>query len=336
MSLQSIGDLAQGFMLQRQNSEMKSRMAQLGAELANGRAADTGDHLAGNFGHLADIEHDLVLLDAYRDTATEARSLTAAMQASLERVQAEAAGLGQEALLTASAPGEVSFTVTAARGRGAVEDIVAALNTDVAGRSLFAGAAVETAPLASADTLLAEARAAVAGATGAAEVETALASFFNDLGGGFETLVYQGSDQDLGPYRLGDGAAVELSLRADSQALRDTLRHTLTAALAGDPGLNLSQDARRTLVQGAGEGLLTAETGLTGLRAGLGFAEARIDQSASRIAAELTGLEFARSELLAVDPFETATQLEQVQFQLETLYTLTARSARLNLVNFLS
>jgi len=37
-----------------------------------------------------------------------------------------------------------------------------------------------------------------------------------------------------------------------------------------------------------------------------------------------------------VDIFESATALEQVQTQLETLYTITARTARLNLTNFLS
>jgi len=336
MSLHSIGDLAQSFVLQRQNTELKSQMARLSAELSSGRTENVTDHLAGNFGHLADIEHDLVLLDARRGTATEARTFTAAMQTALERVQDLAGGLGESAVLTAAAPGDISLDVTARHARGNLESIVSALNTDVVGRSLFAGATVESAALEPADTLLTAARAAVAGETGAAGVEAALQAFFDDPGGGFETLVYQGANTDLAPYRLGDGASVELSLRADAQALRDTLRHTVATALAGDETLALSKEARRTLVQRAGEGLLTAAEGLTGLRAGLGFTEARIDQSESRIAAELTSLEFARSELLAVDPFETASQLEQVQFQLETLYTLTARSARLNLVNFLS
>jgi len=75
---------------------------------------------------------------------------------------------------------------------------------------------------------------------------------------------------------------------------------------------------------------------VTRLRADLGAAEARIGQAESRIAAETTALQIARNDLVSVDVFETAGELEQVQFQLETLYTLTARAARLNLVNFLS
>jgi len=38
----------------------------------------------------------------------------------------------------------------------------------------------------------------------------------------------------------------------------------------------------------------------------------------------------------AIDPFETATELETVQSRLETLYTITSRASRLSLVNFLS
>jgi flagellar hook-associated protein 3 FlgL len=38
---------------------------------------------------------------------------------------------------------------------------------------------------------------------------------------------------------------------------------------------------------------------------------------------------------MAVDPFEAASELQTVQTQLETLYTITARSSRLSLVAFL-
>ena len=55
----------------------------------------------------------------------------------------------------------------------------------------------------------------------------------------------------------------------------------------------------------------------------------------ARNEAEETSLEFARNSLLAADPFETATELENVQFYLQSLYTVTARNSQLNLVNFL-
>jgi flagellar hook-associated protein 3 FlgL len=90
------------------------------------------------------------------------------------------------------------------------------------------------------------------------------------------------------------------------------------------------------LVGLAADGLRAQADRVTGIRADLGHAEERIERSSVRIASELSSLDYARSQLLAVDPFEAATELENVQFQLEALYTVTARAARLNLVNFLS
>jgi len=336
MSLTSIGDLAQSFVLQRQSAAMKSEMGRLNVQLSSGQVADVSDHLDGNFGHLADIERDLSLLETFRTTTEEARTFTGTMQTALGQVQGRAEALGRDAILTADAPGNADLGLVAAQARGSLDTIVTALNTDVAGRALFSGNAVDRAPLVPAGDLLSAARAAVAGVTDAAGLRSTLETFFNGPGGGFETLVYQGGTADLAPYRLGEGASVDLALRADAQPVRDTLRHAVTAALANDAALPLTDPARRALVRESGEGLLAAGRALTGMSAGLGATEARIDESASRIAAELTSLDLARSELVAADPFETATRLEEVQFQLETLYTLTARAARLNLASFLS
>ena len=107
------------------------------------------------------------------------------------------------------------------------------------------------------------------------------------------------------------------------------------AALVDDAAVTLTEAERQSLATQAGERLLTNQDELTDLRSNLGFAQSRIEQSVTRIAAEMNSLEIARAELLSVDNFKTATELETVQIQLETLYTLTARSSRFSLVNFL-
>ncbi len=108
------------------------------------------------------------------------------------------------------------------------------------------------------------------------------------------------------------------------------------AALADDAAMPLNTDARIDLAKESGLRLLTSQDELVGIRSSLGFAESRIEQSATRISSETSSLEFARTSLLAIDKFQTATELEQVQIQLETLYTITARASRFSLVNFLS
>jgi flagellar hook-associated protein 3 FlgL len=46
-------------------------------------------------------------------------------------------------------------------------------------------------------------------------------------------------------------------------------------------------------------------------------------------------LQNAQLSLLSVDPYETATKMQEMQTQLQTLYAITARAARLSLVDFL-
>jgi flagellar hook-associated protein 3 FlgL len=213
--------------------------------------------------------------------------------------------------------------------------IISALNAQVSGRPVFAGSSLGAVPLAGADQVMAAARTAVSGSVDAAGVRAALDIFFDTAGGGFETLIYQGGTADMSAYRLGEGEEVSLSIRADDPNVRSILKDTVMAALAADDTLALNAGERVSLIRESGASMMAGLDRLTGLRANLGFAEERIDQSISRNAAEQSSLRMARGDLLSVDLFETASALEQAQQRLETIYTLTARSARLNLLNFL-
>ena len=59
------------------------------------------------------------------------------------------------------------------------------------------------------------------------------------------------------------------------------------------------------------------------------------EEASTRLSAERTSYEIARTGLLEADPYETASRLEDVQFQLEALYAVTARMARLSLTSYL-
>ncbi|WP_306115824.1 MULTISPECIES: flagellin [unclassified Roseovarius] len=336
MNLQSIGDLAQTFKLRQQNVFLKQQMARLTDELASGRTANLTQQLAGSFGHIADIEHDLVVLQSYQASAKDAATSTAAMQAALDTVQSLAGDLGQTASIAGVTTGPAIVDSVAVQGRGTLETVISAFNTGVGGRALFSGTEIETAPLASADTLLNEVRLALAGALTASDVIADLDTFFDTPGGGFETLIYQGGTAFLSPYQLGEGESVKLELRADDTAVRNVLKNTVMAALADDATLPLNSGDRVELAKQSGIRLLTSQDELVGIRSSLGFAESRIEQAAARISSETSSLEMARTNLLSIDKFQTATELEQVQIQLETLYTITARASRFSLVNFLS
>ncbi|MFU8776563.1 MAG: flagellin [Roseovarius sp.] len=336
MNFQTIGDLAQSFAVRRQGVDLRQQLDRLGLELSSGRVADLGRHLSGNLLPLADIEHELVLLSGHRTAAREAATDTAVMQASLARVQNVTTDLATQAITLGTAGTTRQLSVLATNATAALESLIGSLNAEVAGRALFSGAQTDTSPLSSAANVLAEVRVTLSGAASAADVQSRLDLFFDSPAGGFMTSIYQGGESKVAPYRLGSGESVALDVRADNRGLREAMKQVVLIAVSDDAAIALASSDRIGLASGAGVALLAHQDVLTEIRANLGQAENRIEQSSVRIAAEITSFEIARAEMVSVDSFKTAVELEQVQFQLEALYTVTARASRLSLLNFLS
>jgi flagellar hook-associated protein 3 FlgL len=213
--------------------------------------------------------------------------------------------------------------------------VLAALNTKAGDKTLFAGTATDGAAVASADVILSALESAIAGAgaTSSADIDAAVSEWFSDPGG-FATIGYLGND---GAAALSISAEdkVSLGITAADPALRDTLKSLAMLALV-DRGMVISDAITgREVVRRAATSLLQNDSDRAALAGGLGYAQARIEQAQIRNEAESSALQLARSDLLAVDPYEAATRMEAAQTQLETLYSVTARLSRLSLVDFL-
>lgn len=334
MSLMSLGDLAQSFMFRQQNLQVRQEVNRLAEEMTTGQTADLARHLSGDFSYLSDIERSLGLLNGYRTSVSEAAVFTSAMQTALETIQTSSTKLSQTILETSSGARGIS-SLGAQAATHTFSQIVSALNTQTAGRSLFAGNETDQPALAPAELILAQLHSAVAGQTSAAAIRATIETWFDDPSGGFETQAYLGSPVGLAAYRLDRQGSVELDLRANSPAIKDILKHAALTVLASDTGLALNDSERLDLLRQAGTELQGAQDSLTTLRADLGFAEARIEEGRVRLSSERTSLELARNALVSVDPFETATQLQTAQSQLESLYAVTVRMSRLSLAEFM-
>ncbi|SEO07852.1 flagellar hook-associated protein 3 FlgL [Salinihabitans flavidus] len=335
MTMISIGDLSTQFILRRHNGLLKQDMMRLTQEMTTGQKSDLADALTGDYSYLSDIQRSLSLLDGYQQSTKEAGLFTGAMQSVLGKVQDSTAQLGSD-LMTATEsplPGVVRNASSAAADT--FRSLVSRLNTDIAGRSLFSGVATDRAPLLDGDAMLDELRGAVAGAVTESDVLDAIDDWFHAPGGGFETTGYRGAGESLSPFQLGESQSVTVNLRADADEIRDMLRMTAVAALAGDTALGYSKDWQLNMLRRAGSEMLGAQDGFTAMRADLGFVEARVEEISTRNAAARSSLEIARSDLASADPYETATELKNVQGQLETLYTLTVRLSRLSLTDFM-
>ncbi|MBU2981177.1 hypothetical protein KO498_05070 [Lentibacter algarum] len=335
MNSLSFGDMAQSTLLRRQNSQLKSEMSRLTLELSSGKVQDVSKHLGGDFGYLGEVERSLRVTSAFKTSASEAATFAASMQSALGFVSNAMGSMGVG--LIAAGEGAISGTrdVLSNEASGQFEMMIGALNTTVAGRSVFAGIDTNGAALASAEDMLADLRTALAGQTTLAGVETVMDDWFNAPGGGFETVGYLGESQSLEPFMLGDGERVSLDVRADGAALRQSLKATAMAALATDSSLAFAADVQAGMLGNAGEAMLGANDQVTAIRAKLGFAEARIEDAGARLASEHTSLEYARGDLLGADPYETITRLEETQFRLESLYAATSRLSQLSLMGYM-
>jgi len=332
----SIGDLARTFQLRRYSTTLKSDLNRLGAELTTGQKSDLGASLAGDFGPLAGIERSLRTIAAYKTANTETAGLLAAAQSALEATQNMGEELTSGLLTAASARDSTLINATSQDARQKFSAVVSVLNTRVADRSLFAGAATDQPALATGDAMMEEIKLAIAGETTASGIVAAVDAWFDTPGGGFETTGYLGSTQDMGPLMIADGDKVQMSLRADDTVIRETLKGFALAGLVAEGALSGDIEAQAELVSTAAERMLTSDGDLTNMRARIGTIEARIENAQARNASEASAYELARAELVSADPYETATRLEAVYSQIETLYTVTARIANLSFADYMS
>lgn len=330
----TIGDLAIRFELRARMSGLKTDMSRLTSELSSGRKANISKAVGGDFTYLGHIEASLSKADRFLTANKETKTLTDLTVAQLERIRVFSGPLSSTVLTASVSTLDTALTQAGEQARDRLDETIGALNTNLAGQRLFSGRAFDTAPLRSSDDLLAGLGAALAGATTAADIDTAARAWFADPAG-FEAQIYSGSTQNADPVPISDTEAVDLAVRADDAVFRDLMRNMALAVLATDPSLGLTRDVQEQVFAAAGEGLLSAQSDLTTKIGDLGFKQQRIEETQVRLAAEKTSLDAARSSLIEADPYKTALELEDVQRRLQSLYSVTARSAQLSLVNFL-
>ena len=334
MSAISVGDLSRSFQLRNDTARLRGDMQRLTEELSSGRRADLRTAVAGDFGALGVIERSLTTLSAYRLAADETALILDAGQRALEQVQTNSTALAPTLMLIQRGTGPEQIDAAGQDARSRFAAVVTALNARVADRTILAGAATGGPALAGSEAMLDELTVAVAGALTADDVRTAVDAWF-DPGGGFETSGYLGSAVPLSPIEVAEGDAIQLTLRADDPAIRETLTGFALAALL-DRGVLTGQNGERgALARMAGETLLSADAAFTAPRAEIGTLQERVDTARARTLADTGAMEIAKSEIVAVDPFRAAAELQTVEAQLETLYTLTARLSRLSLTEFL-
>ena len=328
-----VGDLAQALVLGRHSASLKNALQALSTEVATGLVVDRTQRLAGDYAALAGIEGSLTQLRAYHAVTTETGILASVMQTALTSMADHATALGSALLAAATGSSPTRIDTLGEEARQRLQSVMSALNAQVGGRNVFSGIATDRSAVTDSETMMTALDAAVAGATSSADVETAVAAWFADPLG-FAATVYQGGTP-LEPVPISANETAQISVTARDLAIVTTLKGLAMAALLQRGVLVGSAGARSDLAKRAGESLASSAGARAELQARIGTTEAGIADAATRNSAERAALETARLGLLSVDPYDTVAKLQQTQTQLETLYAVTARLSRLNLVDFL-
>ena len=335
MSFSSVGDLAQSLSMRRQNFELRSQMNQLTQELASGRKTDIGQAVRGDFAPLAGMERSLALLDGFATARADMVQKLTTAQTSLDAVRGQVSEFGTSLLAATGLNSTTTIEPVIADAGARFEATVGYLNSRTGETHLFGGTATDRAPLASAADMLAELKLQTASAVTSADFIAAVDDWFSQPGGGFETMGYLGSDISGGAVEIGQNQVASMEVKASDPEIRDVLKNLAMSALLADGALAGDDAARRDIAAEAATGLIAANKAVIATQARLGTSENRIETVTTQANAEQNTLSLARNSIVSADPYETASELEQVQLQLETLYILTSRMSQLSLTEYL-
>lgn len=334
MTVTTIGDLAKMLAQRHHQSKLSSDLSRLSTELTTGQVQDVTRKLGGDLSALSGIDRGLGRLAAFDLAIDEGLTRAAATQLRLDRISQSGEALAGTFTRLSASPLSIFQSEIANQARTSLEDVIQQLNGSVAGRSLFSGAATDRPPLPSADTVLSQVQEVISGAMDVSQIFSAIDAWLDDPTG-FEGTVFNGSQTDRQPVETAEGHRIPADLKASEKALSETVVFRALAVLVAEDALGLSPNAKREVLATAAARLGAAQDGVISLRARVGLSQSRLEDAGTRQEAERFGLNEMRNGFLGIDPFSTATELQAVQQNLENLYAVTARSARLSLVGFL-
>lgn len=318
--------------LLRQGQSLRADVQRAASEMTSGLASDTGAALRGDFAGLAGIDRGLAALTSHTGVANELSLLADAMQSGLATIDAATARMAERIVATATLATDGQLSELAGAAAQTLHQAIGILNTSVSGLALFSGKQSDVAPLPPADDLIDALETAIAGVSTPEDARAAIHDWF-DSPAGYAALYAGGPPRAALPVAAGE--SVRLDVTAGDSGIRDTLEGLATMALV-ERGLfagNIA--ARRALTLAAGETMLASGETRTATAARIGLAQERIDNARSRNEAEKTALEVSRLALTAVDPYEAATRLKDLEARLDGFYLLTARLSRLSLAEYL-
>lgn len=306
-------------------SDMRTQIADRAQEAATGRQADLISHLNGRIDHA--LLGDKALKENADDQARiELRQIRLSLsENTLGAVRDLSAGLTIEMQDAIGIVDVDRQQTVAAQAREALSEVLARFNVRHGERYLFSGDATATPPFQDADVLLADLQAIAAGAVDEADFAAQVQTYFDDPAGGFQTSFYQGTAT------ASDADAVLINQGAFSDMFMGLAIMTLAAPGTAIPFAAVGTPAMDAALQRLERG----RSLLVDVEAGVGIRQDSLSKEKSVLEREETLLTTSFAELTGKDQYEAATQLRELEANLEASYLLTSRLSNLSLLNYL-
>lgn len=334
MNSVTLGDMAQFYSLRRYNSEANTELSNLVTELGTGEVADMSAHLSGDFTGISAIERSLDMNRSFETVLDSATVFVNGQSIALADARKYTASTGISLLDAAGSGEQTRKDAVLAESKTTFDAIVSTLNVQAGGKSLFSGAATQSAAFASANDILTAFAASLTGASTAGDVMAVADSWFG-ASGTYETAAYLGSLDPLDGFKVGASETIQPTISGNDSEIRDLLKLHAIAAVVADGQVSMIEQERENLMSLVGSDMINLDNELIFAESGIGAIQERISIVQAENNSEMYGLLSNRYDLVGVDPSDTAMRLSETETRLEALYAVTARLSGLSLVGYL-
>lgn len=304
---------------------IRERLKSTSEEAVTGRYSDLTNHLSGKIGQAMLGQKAIDDIGEQRVRLTLLQGRMDVTQNVLELIQSTTSGIAARMQSALGSGDDVSRSAVARDAGAALDATFSALNTRLGNRYIFAGDATSSLPLAGTENLLSEIRQLAANATDASDFESALDTYFHTPGGGWRQNIYSGTES----------SSDQLAKTGTDPALLNVVRGLAVIALSA-PGEGLPLLGSKNIASfQASSTLLAGQTDLTELRANVGLSQSQLSHDHEALNIEEAVLSATFNSMTARDQYEAATELRELERNLEASYLLTSRLSNLSLLNYL-
>ena len=345
--IQSISTAASGLLSRTSSSRLQTLLLQAQEELSSGRQSDVGLHL----GVRSALDSSLRTRIAAASALAESGKLVAARFSSVDATLSSLAQTAQSALQaalgdTANNAGVLEQTATAG-----LSQVMSLANSSFDGTYLLSGSSGGGKPLNeiafdSSDGPGAAVRNAfvekfgiapgdsAASSISAADMKSFLDSEYQALFSPTQwSSVWSNASDHSDESRIAEGLSVYNPATANASGVQDLVKSLVMLAGLGIGSLNAG--ARAEVVSHAVATLGQASSGLAALSGQLGLSRTKIQDASDLLQAQQAQAQAQLNDLESVDPAEVSVRITELSTQLQASYQVTAKLAKLSLVNFL-